>query len=149
MRIPQNVEFFFFFKLQVALFHESSNALQPIQFQNQLIKSHYVSGIVLRSRHPKVYRKWKIGVYNLDGEKQIDGPLKRMPRGDATKFLPEKGNWSIERRAFNCLVDMGLFAGKVAFTLGLECRQNGEGKAEREPTREREQKDNKVDLDQV
>lgn len=43
----------------------------------------------------------------MDGEKQIDGPLKRMPRGDATKFLPEKCNRSTEKIAFNCLVDMG------------------------------------------
>ena len=105
----------YFLKLQVALFYESSNALHSIPFQNQLTKSHYVSGVVLSSRHPKVYRKRKIRVYNLDGEKQIDRPLKRMPCSDATKLLPEKCNWSTDKLAFNCLVDMGLFTGKVTW----------------------------------
>lgn len=44
-------------------------------------------GIVLSVRQPKVNQQVK--VCDLEGEKQVERPLKRKPSGDATKSLPE------------------------------------------------------------
>ena len=56
------------------------------------MRSHYVTGIVLGTRHPQVNRKQESIIWMG----KTDRSLKRRPSGDATKLLPEKnaiGAW--------------------------------------------------------